>query len=80
MGDLLKSGIVVSPDKDEGRSMRLGRGRLCYEFAPENTTLVISVDVNSGEVGGLTLSYLGAHGLNTDDPLRVFLPFTWEKP
>jgi len=33
MGDLLKSGIVVSPDKDEGRSMRLGRGRLCYEFA-----------------------------------------------
>lgn len=60
--------------KDSGRSRHL---RLVYQFAPKGTTRVISVDTLTGEMGGLTLSYLGAQGFASDDPLRKFYAGEW---
>jgi hypothetical protein len=53
------------------------RVRLVYQFSPLHTTRRVSVDALNGDVGDVTLSFLGAHFLDPKDPLRVFHPYTW---
>jgi hypothetical protein len=54
----------------EDRMGRHRRIRLVYQFAPEGTSRRVSVDTQTGEVGGIALAYLGAQFLDPKDPLR----------